>query len=138
MMAPLWLIVFLLSLSLTKQQQQTVELTTEGIAAAASAGSATAPVTNHIVNEIVYSIEHSMTLPNSFHHRTTIKLVTKADGRQSWIYPERNSISQDFLEDFKALLVNNGLYKIRVRSSAGDASHPWLVKSIPAVSWGWG
>ena len=81
--------------------------------------------------ELVFSIEHSF--GGAFTHRTSVKVVTKADGKQSLVYPERNGVVGEDIDGFKTLLANKGLYRIKIRSSGGTESESSIVTSIPAV-----
>jgi hypothetical protein len=99
-------------------------------AAAAAVEEAAPKVSQAPVNELVFSIEHSF--GGVYTHRTTVKVVTKADGKQSLVYPERNGIVGGDIDGFKKLLAENGLYRIKIRSSAANESDSSIVTSIPA------
>jgi hypothetical protein len=83
-----------------------------------------------VLNELQILISHSF--GGEYTHRTIVKVVTKSDGKQTLIYPEKNGIfSSEDLEGFKALLADKGLYRIKIR--AGNETAPSTITSIPAV-----
>eukprot|EP01041_Mallomonas_annulata_P007947 gene7947-16275_t len=83
-------------------------------------------------------VDHSM--KNEFHSRTVFTLQQRRSNSKMELSVEEpadmngviNGVSLSDLQDFKALLKENGLYRIRMHSKPGDDSSPFIYAAIPA------
>ena len=81
-------------------------------------------------NNLTFNIYHSF-VADKYIFRSKIQLTTKSDGKQALLYSDKNSIPNDYLEDFKSLITNNGFYTIKIELIPNE-SRP-IISSIPAV-----
>ncbi len=85
-----------------------------------------------IYKNVTILIEHALK-SSQYLQRSSIQLITKADGKQGLLIPSNNGIGADLLPEFKQLLDSNGMYTIRIRAAASASSIPSILTSIPAV-----
>lgn len=89
--------------------------------------------TNMASNDELFTIEHSVD-GKTFSSRSNFKIQFSQGNKVISVDPEKNGIFQDNADKFKALLQDNGFYRIRISSQLGVNNTVFVMASVPAVS----